>query len=838
MILRAAALALLVCVALAADESALPDSNGKDSMSAEYQPETPAPAVCPAGGPVGVVQLQVASADSKGQPLPLRTINHLGEGDTVLYSPVIRGKEKRIGEIALVMVRKKHNGTDPLIVTDPVPADRPQKWKISEAVSIVVYVYGPSGLNKKKVQGFLSQDDLLIAQLADYAEKTAQTEALIEALSSTDTSSASVNAALSGFASQYGVASLQIDKAAPTSVQAATLFNSLNPQLASYDPLTPSTSARIGQTASLTTAVGALFFGSPIGLAAGGTAMLLDLRSIAFPGTQFRSSFAQPLPNGLNLCGQRTPAPPHTRVAYLWANRIPNAPTPSLEIGKADFIPPALKTVVPTSAPDGTWRYLERARDWTLLDRSNHSYPLKITKLANQKSLELDLTKTQLPVGDYRLSGFWDWQQFQASGTINVRNLADFANADPDPVSQDRLLAKSGKTVLTLKTKSDDFEFVEKVDIKKIGDEFATPQPVPFLLPKGVRQGPQNRMDVQIDTKELDPGPYQLLITQPDGKPHPIGIHILPNPPNVTNLPVLANQGEAQQHYVLQGERLDQITSLQTQGAEISLAPSGSDPSQRSITVQLKTNLTPGTVLPLSAHIANRNEPLDFPKGLRITGPLPTIASSKLSLPSDLGITLQPGEIPAGTTLTAVLDVKNADPASMLRIACGGDTQLTEIRIGSQTDRHSLQQLSPDQLFLSFDTSALPTGCLVQATIANPSGGESAPFTLAHVLRIPAIEQFAPAADPVDGKRLYQLTGRNLEMIERAGWDQLAPIDVQDLPTPIPGQGQKQSLRISLADPPQPPTACLYIWLRGDKLGRATPLTPAAAPVLPGPDGH
>ena len=46
-------------------------------------------------------------------------------------------------------------------------------------VSVVAFVYGPSGLNMKKVSSFLSREDDLIAQLADYAEKTAQTEALI-----------------------------------------------------------------------------------------------------------------------------------------------------------------------------------------------------------------------------------------------------------------------------------------------------------------------------------------------------------------------------------------------------------------------------------------------------------------------------------------------------------------------------------------------------------------------------------------------------------------------------------------------------------------------------------
>ena len=224
--------------------------------------------------------------------------------------------------------QKRSQSGDDLIVTDPKPADKPQAWQVERTISVAAFVYGPEGLSRKKVKGFLSQDDLLIAQLADYAEKTAETEALIQTLADVNSSSASVNAALSGFASQYGVGA-PIDRTAPPAVQAQTLFSTMNPQLASYDPLTPSASSRIGQTAGLTTVAATLFFGSPVGLAAGGTAMLLDLRAIAFPGIQFRSSFAQPVKDGLNLCGQRTMAPAHTRVAYIWANRIPNAPSPS-----------------------------------------------------------------------------------------------------------------------------------------------------------------------------------------------------------------------------------------------------------------------------------------------------------------------------------------------------------------------------------------------------------------------------------------------------------------------------------------------------------------------------
>ncbi len=815
MVVRATAIALFVCALLPAETVSDP------------APETPPPAVCPAGGPIGAVDLKVKSPDPKDQPLPLRTINHLGEGDVVEYNPVLRGHEKRPGEVALVMLPKKRENGDSLIVTDPLSADQPEKWKVPQAVSIVMYVYGPSGLSRKRVQGFLSQDDLLMAQLADYAEKTAQTEGLIQALSSSDTSSASVNAALSGFASQYGMA-FQIDRTAPPGVQAATLFSSLNPQLASYDPLAPSSSARIGQTASLTTAAAALFFGSPIGLAAGGTAMLLDLRSIAFPGTQFRSSFAEQIPNGLYLCGQRNPAPPHTRIAYLWANRIPNAPPPSIEIGKEDFVPPGLKTVVPATAAEPTWKYLERARQWALEDDQKHDFPIKLTKLANQKSVELDLTKTHIPAGSYHLTGFWDWNAFEAKGVIHVQNLGDLANAAPDPVSQDHLLAKNGKSVLTLLGHGEDFEFTSKVELKKSNDEFASTTAIPFALPKGARQGPQSRMDVQIDTSELQPGAYDVVISQADDKPHPIRIHILPNPPAVSNLPILANQGESQQHYVLKGERLNLITRLQAQGADLTLGPAEADGNQRNVTVQLKADLSPGTVLPVLAQVEDRNEPLQFVSGLKITGPLPMIASSKLSVPAGLPVALRPGEIPAGVSLTAVLDVKNASPESLLQIDCAGDGEVSQLRVGAQTDHWSLQRLSPDQLFLSYDTSALPTGCQVEASLVNAASGQSTAYPLAKIVRLPQVDQFTLAGDPSDGKRAYLLTGRNLEMIERVGWDQLAPLDVQELPVPVPGQGQEQSLKVQLPDPPQPPNAPLCVWLRGDKLARTTTITAAA----------
>ncbi len=831
MALRAAAFVLLACLLVEAQNS-FPSSEqpGLASTSFVDAPETPPILSCPAGGPLGAVDLRVASPKGGDQPLPFRTINHLSEGDTLLYSPILRGKEKRPGEIALVLVPEKHEAAqETLLVTDPKPADKPQQWKITQTISLAAFVYGPAGLSKKKVRNFLTRDDLLIAQLADYADKTAQAEALVAALSNSESSSASVNAALSGFASQYGFA-VQIDRNAPPAEQAQTLFASMNPQLATYNPLASSTAARAGQTASLATAAATLFFGNPVGLAAGGTAMLLDLRAIAFPDTQFRSSFALPLPNsGVNLCGQQAPTPPHTRVAYLWASRIPNAPTPSIRLGTADFIPAAQKTPLPVDVPASEWKYLQRARAWAL-DNGHQKAPIPVLKLGNQKALELDLTKTNLPAGDYRLTGYWDWTPFASTGEVHVRPLSEFRRARLEPASQDQLLAKSGK--IPVRLAGSDFEFTTKVELKKLNDEFATPEPLRFILPKGLRQGPQDRMDVQIDTRDLDPGEYELLISQQDDRSHPVPFKILPNPPSIDNLPILANQGITTQHYVLKGQRLALLAKLEAPGAILDLSPPAAGESERNVTVQLKSTPQPGTALPVKAYIEDRNEPLTFPDALQITGPLPVIASSKLSLPAGMAIAIRPDEFPAGYTLTAMLDVKNIERKSVLRLACSDDIgESAALHIGEQTARSNLQQLSDDQLFLSFDTAAWPAGCSLQAVIDNGRDGKSQPFSLAHIIRIPQIDSFTTAADPAqNGMRTYILTGENLEMIAKAGWDQTSGVEINQLPAPIPGAGQKQTLPVSLPDATNSQAGTLYIWLRGDKQARATSIK--ATPLL------
>lgn len=798
-------------------------------------PEAPQLVNCPTGSPLGAVDLKVQAGD---QTLPFRTINRLSENDQVLYAPVLRGKEKRTGEIALVLVPvKREPGQEDIFVTEPKPANKPESWEIPQTISVAAVVYGPAGLNRKKVASFLSRDEVLVAQLADYADKTAQAEQLVATLSNSESSAASVNSALNGFASQYGFA-VQVDRSAPPSAQAATVFGAMNPQLASYNPLASSTAQSVGQSASLATIAATLFFGSPVGLAAGGTAMLLDLRSIAFPNTQFRASFAQPLisnASGVNLCGQQGPLPPHTRVAYIWASRVPNIPVPTVKIGAADFIPATQKTPLPVDVPEPGWKYLDRARAWALVSKDK-KVPVPVVKLGNQHALELDLTKANLPPGDYDLTGLWDWTPLRISGAVHVMPLSDFQTAHVDPASQDHLLAKSGKTPVILT--GSDFEFTEKVELKKLHDEFAVAESVRFLLPKGLRAGPQNQMDVQVDTEKLDSGAYALLISQQDGKSHPVEFKVLPNPPKIENLPILVNQGAGTQHFVLKGQRLEQVKKLEAPDAVLSLSPPGTDQVERSLTVELKSPPKPGTTLPITEYIEDRSEPLNLPGALQITGPLPVIASSKLSLPAQMAIAVRAEEFPAGYTLNAMLDVKNIERKSLLRLACsdGVGTPVT-LYIGGQTASWALEQLSADQLFLAFETCGLPAGCSLQAVIDNGRNGSSEPATLAHILRVPQVDSFTVAdSPPRNGIRQYQLTGQKLEMIEKMGWDDSNGLDVSGLPAPLPGPGLKQSIQVNLPDPLSPDTV-LYVWLRGDTKGRTTVIKASELPAdaLPTP---
>jgi hypothetical protein len=783
---------------------------------------TPPPS-CPAGAPIADVDLRVRSSRGTGDAIPLRIINRLEEGDLVDYKPIVTKITRERGAVALVLVRaRRQPDEDPLVVLEPKDAAKPQQWTVPAKTSIALFVYGPAGLSRAKVKHFLLKDDSLVGELADYAEKTAQTEGLLAAIMSAETQGASVDAAVNGFASQYGL-NVKFDPHAATDQQAMTLFSTLNPAIGSYDPLASQATQRISGATSLATSVATLFLGSPVGLIAGGAAMAMQMKALAFPRAEFRSSFGESLlPEGMALCGSRAPAPPHTQVAFLWATRIPNSPAPQLHIGDVNTVPPGQKARISVDANETDWKLVDRARNWQLISKDGKSrYPVSVSKPPLGGGLELDLTAvTKIAPDDYILAANWDWDQFTVHGIVGVRPLGDLAHAHLTATSQDQLIARAGRLAVTLE--GTDFEFVDRVQFQKINDRFSAAEPVPFVLPQGSRHGLQGRLDVQLNTIDLDPGDYRLTIAQAGGSDRALDVKVLPVPPKILSLPILVNVGESAKEVTLSGERLDQVTRIEVEKGKIDLG--SGDSFTRKATVHLEAGLPAGSRQDVKLWVKDRALPIVLLDAVRVVGPRPRITESKLSAPEGMDIALHPGELPSGYFLSTMLRVKNLDPASVLKLACASVSEPeATVRVGEQTPQASLQQLSSDQLFLSFDSSAWPSGCVVVARVSNGNDGLSDAFQIGRIIRVPKIESFKLSTEPAgEGFYVGLLTGQNLETVEKTGWDAQHPNAVLGLPTPLPGEGQKQSLKVKMPWPSPMPHAALFIWLRGARQALAT----------------
>jgi hypothetical protein len=468
---------------------------------------------------------------------------------------------------------------------------------------------------------------------------------------------------------------------------------------------------------------------------------------------------------------------------------------------------------------DADWKFVDRARGWTLQGEGGKPIPIGVQKLGNTKSLELDLSQAVKP-GKYTLLANWDWDRFTVNGNIDVRPLSDFSTARPAAFSQDLLVAKTGKVPVTLE--GSDFEFVTKVEIEKVNDKFASPSPVPFILSKGLRQGPQDRMDIQVNTIDLDAGEYKLLISQLDGGIRPMPLKILPAPPVIDNLPVVVNQRGSSVTFRLKGQRLELLTRLEVARGKATLGPPCPNQSARELNINMEDDIAVGTSLAVRAYIKDRSEPWVFSDAVRIAGSRPNITEVRLSQPPDQDVQLERGELAWGTYLSAMIRVEHLQSNSVVKLTCEqpGGAAVT-LRLGERSGALSLQQLAPDQMFLSFDTSAWLNGCLLRAAVANGSEGESDVYALGRIVRVPKIERFEPAATDSGTSGSYAtLTGQNLETIEKIGWSPDRGELITGLPLPIAGDATKQSMRVLLPLPPPGTNSALYVWLRGESQAR------------------
>ena len=834
-----------------------------------FMPSAPgncAASAFPCAGSLNVSRFRLLIEPPKGgTALPLQEINIIEAGEKVKYEPLhIPPAIRDRARIALLVVaapkaKSQNDGkgkTDPgkedeekeesakdekkelkqeIHVLEALPAKDPQEWEIPARASVVGVVFGPHGLDVKKVSSMVIKNPDLIPELTEYAEETAKVGALVEALTEYEQQpdpTRDVNAALAGFGTNYNVAIPKIDTTQPTNQQAAMLMQAMMPSLQTFDPITASPTGMVAQSAGLAGAVTTMFFGSPVGLAAGGAALFLNMRTLVFPGTDFRSAFAQPFQTtGLALCAKNEADKPRTRVAYLWMMKVPNAEAPAVALPETEYLPIGSKSTikVPFKKP-ADCKLLARAHGWELVSAKAHAdVPVKVQSGTPDDSMDLDLTQTKLPPGEYHLAALWDWEPLQVTGDVDLRPLGDITKAKVAADSADHLLEGAGlvKALLT----GTDFEFVDKVTMAKAGDKKATPKEIAFNLPMGEAKGDQENMEVDVDTSSWEQGSYRLILTQTNGSSHDVDLVIHPPNPTIEDLPLRANLGESQQTVVLRGTRLDRITRVVSPEAVWELAPvkpDAHDLKDRKATVKLQPEAHRGELLAASVSVENIQTPLLFSQALQVAGPRPKIAGVNMSLAQQPDVLLSEGEIPAGAPVSFSLLIHNSDAHPTLSLICTNDGFLKTPVVLHPGDRTATAQLDfagEEGLFLSVDPGVVGlSGCQLAAIINTESAGSSDPTTLGRLIRLPRIEKFALTDEKLNST-LYAgvLTGMDLQIIEKTGWDGKTGYPVQGIPTPVPGSNtQEQTLKVELPWPPPSPHAPIYVWLRGETAGRLT----------------
>jgi len=783
-----------------------------------------APHGCVGSVPLATFQFSVAPANG-GQTLPLRQVNALRKGQNLLYQPLhlppaVRNK----AEIALLLAPQAGSHA-PIEALKPAPAAKSAMWTVPRDASVVALVYGPQGLSMRKVRSLMKQNDEVLSELADYADQTAQVSALIQALQESESSGSSMSAALSGFSAQYGVAVPALDTHAATTDQALTLLHALQPAMSSMDPLTGTDAAVTRQSAGLATAVASLFFGNPVGLMVGGASLFQNMRTMMFPETEFRSIIAQTGASGsFALCAKTQSAnKARTRVAYLWAHRLPDLPTPKLSLPAAVHLPIGAKSVVTVQADKGL-KDIAHLRDWQLTAvKGGETFHVPVTLTKKPGEVELDLSKAKAAPGEYHLKAFWDWDDLPVTGDVYLHPLGDLKLAKLAPECHDKLVAGSGK--VALKLQGTDFEFIDKVTLEKSGARAGAQVTLAFDLPHRKRAGPQETMDAALDTTGLKAGEYKLLLVQSDAPPHAIPVTVLPPNPKIEDLPLRPNLGEPSQKFVLHGSGLDRIEKITTKIGEIDLPPSRAAASREAV-VKLSPQAHKGDMFDLCLKVKGLDAPLTVPDAVEILGPRPRITALRKSNPQDFGLTLEADEIPASVTASFALTVAHAGDAPVVDITCADPGPLRRrlrLSAGDHTAGASLDMAGEGELFLSLDPSAVGrSGCRLEARVTSAEGS-SDPYLLGRILRVPRIEQFV-LTDEKLGDAVYAglLKGEDLDTIAQTGWDAQHGLPVESIPTPIAGEPQKQVLKIQLPWPAPAPHAPVFVWLRGESKGRDT----------------
>ena len=787
--------------------------------------------ICPAGVPVGTFKLLVVPV--KGGPaLPLNAVNVLGPDQKLRYEPVKLPEDLKEKARVSVIIVPADNASKHLEVLPAQPVRDPAEWNIPERVSAVGVVFGPHGIDTKKVASLVQKHPEIVTKLADYAEQTTRVEALVKALSEYENSapdSKSLQSVLQGFSSQYGV-QIPVLGSKSSSQQALSLVRALAPAVAANDPI-PSRSDMVPKTGGLAGSVAATYFGAPVALAIGGATLVQSLHSSLFPPTDFRSAFAQPSGSeGTNLCTAKAEdSKPRAQVDYLWMSRIPDEGAPKVSLVSDVHLPLGTSsTVAVATATVSQLESLSRARDWRLVSAAGDAaVPVKVETGTEKDMLILDLSHTKLPPGQYQLAAKWDWTPFEVEGTVEVRPLGNIADVKVAPESQDALVTGTGPVEMQLT--GTDFEFVDSVTLQESKNSKRA-VPLEFTLPQGKKRGEQAKMQTEIDTAGLAPGHYLLAIKQSNGVTGDVLITIHPPNPELTQVPLRVNTGEPEQTVVLHGKHLERIEKITGAGADWKLSdvPKGAaDLTERSATVKLASWAKKGDRLSMEMVVSGLQNSVKRDDTLSVVGPRPKITSANKSFASQSGVELRSGEIPAGITASFSLQVENVDSHPSLELGCRNEADTRHkitLSPGDKTGSAELDLAGEGTLFLSVDAGSIgDSGCQLIAQVTEQETGSSDPFVLGRVIRLPRISNFG-ITDENLGNSIYAATlgGQDLQLVEKVGWSADNGAAVQEIPTPVPGSPQEQTLKIPVPWPPPSPKAPLYVWLRGESQARRT----------------
>jgi hypothetical protein len=789
---------------------------------------------CATGTPIATFTVKVFPA-KVGPPIPLSTINIVSPGQKLRYEPVKLPEDLRnTARVSVIIVPVSDTEAKQFKVLGAQPAKEAAEWSIPQTASAIGLIFGSYGIDTKKVTSLIQKHPEIVTKLADYAEQSTRVEALVQTLSQYEKSpptGKSLQSVLQGFSSQYGVQLPSLDNKTALSQQVLSVLKTIAPTVAGEDPLHSRGNAVV-KAGGLAESVAVSYFGAPVALTIGGATLFQSLHSSLFPPTHFRAAFAQPAaPDATNLCSAKAEdKETRSHIDYIWLSRIPNLEPPNVSLIADAHIPLGMPSKITVSAATvAQLESLSRARNWRLVSATDDATPIpaKLTTASSSDTITLDLSKTSLVPGEYRLAADWDWTPFKINGKVQVHALGNIANAQLTADSRDALI--SGTASVQVQLEGTDFEFVDSISLIKPGRLQNAPV-LPFILPKGNQQGEQRSIQVEIDTAALSPGPYSLAIRQVNGVTAAVPVTLHPPNPELTQIPLNVNVGEPKQSIILHGRHLERIEKITSHRAQWILGPSpkgAADLTERTATLRLASTVQKGDQLNAEILVSGLEKPLKVDGMARVVGPRPKITGAERSLAGEAGIELHDGEIPADAAVSFALREQSVDSHPRVELACSSESDTRRkisIGPGDKTDSAELDVTGESSLFLSIEPSMIgDSGCQLSVSIVETETGTSEPFILGRLIRLPHIDGFTVTDQKIgDSSYAASLTGRDLQLIEKAGWDTDSGEPVAGIPTPVSGSPREQTLKINISWPPPSPKAPLYIWLRGENGARRT----------------